>query len=70
MPLRTLLGDGNPQIIENCFSKINASKVVLVGTRDLDSPEEKYINEYNITTVSTDNINKGTILNSTVFCEA
>ncbi len=64
MPLRTLLGDGNQQIIENCFSQINPSQLILIGTRDLDFPEEEYIKENNITTFPVELINKDAILDS------
>lgn len=56
MPLRTLLGDGNKQIVEVTFSKLLPSQLVLIGQRDLDEPEEDYINEHNIIMLSVDEI--------------
>lgn len=48
MPLRTLMGDGNAQMIETAFSKPNSSQLVLIGQRDLDLPEQEYIKQNNI----------------------
>jgi len=48
MPLRTLLADGNPQMVETAFSKLSPSQLVMIGQRDLDVPEQDYIEESNI----------------------
>lgn len=64
MPLRALLGDGNQHIVEKCFSKINPSQLILIGTRDLDSPEEEYVEENNIITFPVELIQKDTILDT------
>ncbi len=34
MPLRTLLGDGDRQMVETAFSKLSPSQLVLIGQRD------------------------------------
>ncbi len=51
MPLRMILGDGDSSLMRNCFSVLNPNQVVLVGTRDLDQPEQQYIQENNITLI-------------------
>ena len=43
MPLRFLLGDGDKNIVEQCFSKLNSNQVILAGCRELDKAEEVYI---------------------------
>ncbi|MBX3084174.1 MAG: arginase family protein [Anaerolineae bacterium] len=43
MPLRILLGEGDPEIVTACFSTLKPEQVVLAGTRDLDPPEAAYI---------------------------
>lgn len=45
MPLRSLLGDGDPLIIKNISRKLTDSQVALVGVRDLDPPEENFVKE-------------------------
>lgn len=64
MPLRTLLGDGNQNIVRQCFSHINPEQLILIGTRDLDIPEKEYIKENNIITFPVELIQKDTILDS------
>lgn len=45
MPLRTLLGDGNRQMIQMAFSQLKPAQLLMVGQRDLDEPEERYVKE-------------------------
>ncbi len=58
MPLRVLLGEGDEQIREKCFSRINPSQIILIGARDLDFHEEEFIIENNIVNISVDSIQK------------
>jgi arginase len=46
MVLRTLLGDGTPGLIP--ARPVKPSDVVLIGTRELDPPEEEYLAESGI----------------------
>jgi len=48
MPLRSLLGEGDKNIIQSCFSNISANQVFLVGGRDYDQAEKVYINKNKI----------------------
>ena len=48
MPLRSLLGDGDENIIGQCFSSLVPNQIILVGCRELDLPEKEYICENNI----------------------
>ena len=48
MPLRTLLGDGDRKIIANLSRIVQPSQVALVGTRDLDKEESRFIEEQKI----------------------
>ena len=56
MPLRCLLGEGEEQILRHCLSYIHSDQVILAGVRELDPAEEEYINNNNVSTVSTDQI--------------
>lgn len=56
MPLRCLLGEGEEQILRYCLSYIHSDQVFLAGVRELDPAEEEYINNNNVSTVSTDQI--------------
>lgn len=51
MPLRTLLGEGDKYLLDECFSVIEARQLIMVGTRDLDPPEASYIDKHLITVV-------------------
>ncbi|MEM8488945.1 MAG: arginase family protein [Bacteroidota bacterium] len=48
MPLRTLLGEGHPEVLEQAFSTLQPDQVILVGTRDLDPAENTFIEENNL----------------------
>lgn len=56
MPLRALLGESDPHVLQHAFSKLDPSQVVLGGTRDLDAEEERYITMHQIQVVSPKNI--------------
>jgi arginase len=56
MPLRTLLEDSINEIDKLCFSKITPEQVVLMGARDLEPAEEKYIQEKQIKHMSPDDV--------------
>jgi arginase len=48
MPLRFLLGAGGPAFESSCFSTLNPSQVVMAGVRELDQPEDQFIQESGI----------------------
>ncbi|MBU0439312.1 arginase [Staphylococcus succinus] len=52
MPLRVLAGDGDEQLvnISNYTPKVKPEHIVLIGMRDLDEGERRYIKENNIKT--------------------
>lgn len=58
MPVRTLLGDGNEEIINSIFSKLSPSQVLMLGIRDLDKSEIDYIKEQNISLLTVADIEK------------
>lgn len=51
MPLRTLLGEGDKDILEQTLSNIMPDQLIMIGIRDLDPPETDYINEHQISVV-------------------
>ena len=58
MPLRTLLGDGDQEMIKTTFSSLKASQLLMVGQRDLDDPEKCFIDEHNIDLLTIDTLNQ------------
>ena len=56
MPLRTLLGDGDPTVLKACFSRLKPSQVALVGARDLDDEERRYIENNDISVLPVHNL--------------
>lgn len=52
MPLRTLLGEGNQEIIRTLPSTLLPSQVVMMGIRDLDVAEQSYIAKSSIPVLS------------------
>lgn len=59
MPLRVLLGDGNEGIVNHAFSTLRPDQVLLVGARELDSPERNFIQEKELPIFSAKTINCG-----------
>ena len=52
MPLRTLLGEGNRQILNLLFSRITPKQICFAGVRDLDESERNYISSEKIITLT------------------
>ncbi len=48
MPLRSLLGEGDKEIVSKLPKTLSKSQVALVGARDLDPGELDFIDEHNI----------------------
>lgn len=56
MPLRCLLWDGEEALKASCFSLLRPEQVIMAGTRELDPPEEAYLREQSISSVTVDDI--------------
>ena len=48
MPLRCLLGDGDPALVARSFSTLRPEQVLMGGLRELDPPEREFIDETGI----------------------
>ena len=59
MPLRTLLGEGDVDIINCTFSALRPEQVFLVGAREFDSPERRFIQQKELPIFSAETINSG-----------
>lgn len=58
MPLRALLGEGDPEIGKTLFSKLQPDQIIMIGQRDLDEPERNYIAENGIDVLETEAIQR------------
>ena len=58
MPLRTICGDGDPSILDTCFSTLDPGQVILAGARQFDPPEKKFIRDSQITCLSCDSLER------------
>lgn len=56
MPLRCLLDDGDEALKAGCFSLLRPEQVIMAGIRDLDPPEQAFIEEKNIDCATVDDI--------------
>lgn len=56
MPLRTLLGEGDEEIVKLVYSKLLPSQLIMLGIRDLDEAEREYIAEQNISVIEVKDI--------------
>ncbi len=57
MPLRTLLGEGDPALLKQAFSVLSPEQIFLVGTRELDPPEGRFIRKKSISVLSSQAVN-------------
>jgi arginase len=62
MPLRVLLGEGDPEIVAGCFSALRPEQVALAGVRDLDPPEVAYIQQQRIPMFAVEQMRDETII--------
>ena len=56
MVLRTLLGDGDPEVISQSFSSLHPRQVFLAGVRDLDPPEARFVEQQNLASFTCDQL--------------
>ncbi len=56
MPLRTLLGEGDPAMIDWLGAPLDVTRVVQVGVRDWDSPEAAYLAQSDLCQLSVDRV--------------
>ncbi len=56
MVLRTLLGDGDPEVISQSFSSLHPHQVFLAGVRDLDPPEARFVEQQNLASFTCDQL--------------
>ncbi|KAB8141385.1 arginase family protein [Chloroflexia bacterium SDU3-3] len=52
MPLRVLLGEGDPAFTALAGRALAPEQVALVGVRDLDAPEQHYIQQHGIASIA------------------
>ena len=57
MPLRVLFGEGDSGIVEQAFSVIDPSQVLIVGAREFDPPERDFIQQKGMELFSAQTIN-------------
>ncbi len=62
MVLRTLLGEGDPDLVELIVTPLIPSQITLAGVRDLDVEEKKYISKENITAISPETLTNFSLL--------
>lgn len=58
MPLRTLLGEGSTDILNQAFSTLTPEQVFLVGTRELDPPESDFVRQHSLPMFSVNAVNR------------
>lgn len=58
MPLRVLLGEGDPHMVRTAFSSLQPAQLILIGQRDLDDPEQAYIQANGIPVVTAEEVNE------------
>ena len=75
MPLRSLLGHGNPYVTDQLFSTLVPSQIFLAGTRELDEPEQVFVSQHRLRISSVNSVNRGqnykllSAISATGFCK-
>ncbi|ESA34102.1 arginase agmatinase formiminoglutamase [Leptolyngbya sp. Heron Island J] len=59
MPLRVLLGEGDADIVNSTFSTLRPEQVFLIGAREFDLSERRFIQQKELSVVSAKAINDG-----------
>lgn len=59
MPLRSLLGQGSTHVTSRLFSTLVPNQIFLVGTREIDSPEQAFISHNRLRIFSVNSVNQG-----------
>lgn len=59
MPLRVLLGEGDTDIVSSTFSTLRPEQVFLIGAREFDLPERRFIQQKELSIFSAKAINNG-----------
>jgi arginase len=57
MPVRTLLGEGDPELLKLLYKKLEPNQVVMAGLRDLDQAESDFIIKNDLTIFRGDELN-------------
>jgi Arginase/agmatinase/formimionoglutamate hydrolase, arginase family len=58
MPLRLLLGNGDASLVGQCFSRLLPEQVIMGGLRDLDPPEQEFIDRNGISVLTVDDLER------------
>ncbi len=58
MPVRTLLGEGDPAILHLLDNRLDLSQIVQIGVRDIDPPEREYIDAVRIRELSVEDVER------------
>jgi len=61
MPLRVLLGEGDPMMVNQAFSTLRSDQVFLVGAREFDLAEKRFIRQQKLSVISAKTVNEGNI---------
>ena len=56
MPLRTLLGEGDAEMLTQIPAKLHPRQVIMIGTRDLDCEEQAYIRKHAIPAIPVEDV--------------
>ena len=66
MPLRVLLGDGHPSVLDEAFSVLDPRQVFLLGSRDLDPGELDFIEKSDLFLLPPDKLSTPDLLISEI----
>jgi arginase len=58
MPLRSILGEGDSDVLKECFSQLKPRQVIFVGLRELDPPEEAFLEQHEMIRVRESGLRK------------
>lgn len=58
MPLRSILGEGDSEVLQQCFSKLETTQIIFAGLRELDVPEQVFLERHEMIQVGVSSLRK------------
>ena len=62
MPVRMLLGEGDRDLQQSLFSTLRPNQIIFAGVRDVDAPEQNFIDTHRIVSLAAEQLNAASVL--------
>jgi arginase len=62
MPLRSMLGEGDSEVLQQSFSQLEPDQIIFAGVRELDAPEQAFLEQHEMARVGVSDLRKNSNL--------